>query len=72
MIKWINVEQEDRNPGSLEDMHKKCKDVFPMFMEGYKFLVNKGLSQHFQVIYIYIIHHKYIRLLWVMETLIRT
>jgi len=41
--------QEDKNPGSLEDMHKKCKDVFPMFMEGYKFLVNKGLSQHFQV-----------------------
>jgi len=40
---------EDKNPGSVEDMHKKCKDVFPMMFEGYKFLVNKGLSQHFQV-----------------------
>jgi len=43
------TQEENKNPGSLEDMHKKCKDVFPMFMEGYKFLVNKGLSQHFQV-----------------------
>ena len=39
----------DKNPGSMEDLHKKCKDVFPMAFEGYKFLVNKGLSQHFQV-----------------------
>jgi len=39
----------DTNPGSMEDLHKKTKDVFPMFFEGYKFLVNKGLSQHFQV-----------------------
>eukprot|EP00088_Acartia_fossae_P032822 TRINITY_DN3356_c1_g1_i1.p1 TRINITY_DN3356_c1_g1~~TRINITY_DN3356_c1_g1_i1.p1 ORF type:complete len:324 (-),score=68.21 TRINITY_DN3356_c1_g1_i1:700-1671(-) len=41
--------QEDSNPGSFDDLHKKCKDVFPMFFEGYKFLCNKGLSQHFQV-----------------------
>lgn len=33
----------------MEDLHKKAKDVFPMFFEGYKFLVNKGLSQFFQV-----------------------
>lgn len=39
----------DKNPGTLEDLHKKAKDVQPMFFEGYKFLVNKGLSQHFQV-----------------------
>jgi len=39
----------DLNPGTMEDLHKKCKDVFPMVFEGYKFLVNKGLSQHFQV-----------------------
>jgi len=43
------IAEEDKNPGTLEDLHKKCKDVFPMFFEGYKFLVNKGLSQHFQV-----------------------
>ena len=41
--------EEDKNPGTMEDLHKKCKDVMPMFFEGYKFLVNKGLSQHFQV-----------------------
>ena len=39
----------DLNPGTLEDLHKKCKDVFPMYFEGCKFLVNKGLSNNFQV-----------------------
>jgi mitochondrial import receptor subunit TOM40 len=39
----------DRNPGTMEDLHKKCKDVFPMYFEGCKFLVNKGLSNNFQV-----------------------
>jgi len=43
------VSDEDKNPGAMEDLHKKCKDVLPMIFEGYKFLVNKGLSQHFQV-----------------------
>ncbi|CAH0396176.1 unnamed protein product [Bemisia tabaci] len=37
------------NPGTLEDLHKKCKDVFPVPFEGAKFIVNKGLSNHFQV-----------------------
>jgi mitochondrial import receptor subunit TOM40 len=41
--------EADRNPGTMEDLHKKCKDVFPMYFEGCKFLVNKGLSNNFQV-----------------------
>ncbi|GLG95373.1 hypothetical protein R5R35_013733 [Gryllus longicercus] len=37
------------NPGTMEDLHKKCKDVFPVIFEGAKLMVNKGLSNHFQV-----------------------
>lgn len=37
------------NPGSMEDLHKKCKDVFPVVFEGAKLMINKGLSNHFQV-----------------------
>ncbi|XP_071544847.1 mitochondrial import receptor subunit TOM40 homolog 1 [Panulirus ornatus] len=37
------------NPGTMEDLHKKCKDVFPVMFEGGKFMLNKGLSNHFQV-----------------------
>ncbi|KAK4293554.1 hypothetical protein Pmani_017689 [Petrolisthes manimaculis] len=33
----------------MEDIHKKCKDVFPVMFEGGKFMLNKGLSNHFQV-----------------------
>ena len=37
------------NPGTIEDLHKSCQSVFPMFFEGAKVLINKGLSSHFQV-----------------------
>jgi len=37
------------NPGTVEDLHKKCKDIFPMYFEGCKVMVNKGLSNNFQV-----------------------
>ncbi|KAI1886292.1 hypothetical protein AGOR_G00212500 [Albula goreensis] len=37
------------NPGSFEECHRKCKEVFPLQMEGVKLMVNKGLSSHFQV-----------------------
>jgi len=40
---------EEVGPGTFEDLHKKCKEVFPMPFEGAKVLVNKGLSNHFQV-----------------------
>uniref|UniRef100_A0A3Q2QEG7 Translocase of outer mitochondrial membrane 40 homolog (yeast) n=1 Tax=Fundulus heteroclitus TaxID=8078 RepID=A0A3Q2QEG7_FUNHE len=37
------------NPGTYEECHRKCKEVFPMQMEGVRLVVNKGLSNHFQV-----------------------
>jgi len=39
----------DTNPGTVEDLHAKCKDVFPMAFEGCKLMVQKGLSNNFQV-----------------------
>uniref|UniRef100_T1IQW4 Uncharacterized protein n=1 Tax=Strigamia maritima TaxID=126957 RepID=T1IQW4_STRMM len=39
----------ERNPGTMEDLHKKCKDVFPVNFEGAKLMINKGLSNHFQI-----------------------
>ncbi|XP_026667240.1 mitochondrial import receptor subunit TOM40 homolog 1-like isoform X1 [Ceratina calcarata] len=38
-----------QNPGTIEDLHKKCKDVFPANFEGAKVMFNKGLSNHFQI-----------------------
>nr|XP_033780033.1 mitochondrial import receptor subunit TOM40B isoform X1 [Geotrypetes seraphini] len=37
------------NPGSFDELHKKCKEVFPQQIEGVKLIVNKTLSSHFQV-----------------------
>ncbi|XP_046384516.1 mitochondrial import receptor subunit TOM40 homolog 1 [Ischnura elegans] len=44
-VKQNNLE----NPGTMEDINKKCKDVFPVNFEGAKLMVNKGLSNHFQI-----------------------
>ncbi|XP_014207924.1 mitochondrial import receptor subunit TOM40 homolog 1 [Copidosoma floridanum] len=37
------------SPGTMEELHKKCKDIFPMNFEGGKLMLNKGLSSHFQI-----------------------
>ncbi|XP_030378996.1 mitochondrial import receptor subunit TOM40 homolog 1 [Scaptodrosophila lebanonensis] len=37
------------NPGTVEELHKKCKDIQAMTFEGAKIMLNKGLSNHFQV-----------------------
>uniref|UniRef100_A0A8C5NDM5 Mitochondrial import receptor subunit TOM40 homolog n=1 Tax=Gouania willdenowi TaxID=441366 RepID=A0A8C5NDM5_GOUWI len=37
------------NPGGFDECHRKCKEVFPMQMEGVRLTVNKGLSNYFQV-----------------------
>jgi len=37
------------NPGTIEELHKKCKDVMPTNFEGAKLMLQKGLSSHFQV-----------------------
>jgi len=38
-----------KNPGTIEDLHKNCKDIMAMTFEGAKIMLNKGLSNHFQV-----------------------
>jgi len=48
MLPPIN-EKFRNNPGTWEELHKRCKDVFPQPFEGAKLVFNKGLSQAFQV-----------------------
>jgi len=38
-----------QNPGTVEELHKKTKEVFPVNFDGAKIMVNKGLSSHFQI-----------------------
>lgn len=45
---FFNVTDRE-NPGTIEDLHKKCKDVMPTNFEGAKLMIQKGLSSHFQV-----------------------
>nr|XP_060632073.1 mitochondrial import receptor subunit TOM40B-like [Anolis sagrei ordinatus] len=42
-------EEPRGNPGSFDELHRKCKEVFPQQMEGVKLIVNKSFSSHFQV-----------------------
>uniref|UniRef100_A0A6M2DIG5 Putative translocase of outer mitochondrial membrane complex subunit tom40 n=1 Tax=Xenopsylla cheopis TaxID=163159 RepID=A0A6M2DIG5_XENCH len=44
-----NAEKPLENPGTMDELHKKCKDVMPVNFEGAKLMYNKGLSNHFQV-----------------------
>ncbi|KAM4690094.1 mitochondrial import receptor subunit TOM40B isoform 2-T2 [Rhinophrynus dorsalis] len=37
------------NPGSFDELHKHCKEVFPQQMEGVKIIINKLLSSHLKV-----------------------
>ena len=37
------------DPGTIEELHRRCQAIFPMNFEGSKLIVNKGLSSHFQV-----------------------
>lgn len=43
------VDMFENNPGSYEELHRKCRDLFPICFEGAKAMVQKGLSSHFQV-----------------------
>ncbi|XP_034939695.1 mitochondrial import receptor subunit TOM40 homolog 1-like [Chelonus insularis] len=44
-----DTENKSKNPGTVEELHKLCKDVFPTHFEGAKLMVNKALSNHFQI-----------------------
>ncbi|VDO32204.1 unnamed protein product, partial [Brugia timori] len=36
------------NPGSLEEIHRKCREVFPMCFDGARMMLTKAMSSHFQ------------------------
>ena len=38
-----------RNPGTVEELHARWKEMLPQPFEGAKLLVQKGLSNNFQV-----------------------
>jgi len=37
------------NPGSMDELHKKCKDLFPLCFDGLKIMFPRELNRHFQV-----------------------
>ena len=42
-------QNDNKNPGTVEDLHKDCKEIFPIPFEGSKVLIQKALSSTFQV-----------------------
>ncbi|XP_030758290.1 mitochondrial import receptor subunit TOM40 homolog 1-like [Sitophilus oryzae] len=45
----VTEEANVENPGPLEDIHTKCKNVFPTCFEGARIMLTRGLSNHFQI-----------------------
>lgn len=45
----ITQEESVENPGPLEEIHTKCKNVFPTCFEGARVMLTRGLSNHFQI-----------------------
>ncbi|KAJ3662768.1 hypothetical protein Zmor_007097 [Zophobas morio] len=41
--------EEVENPGPLEEIHTKCKNIFPTNFEGARVMLTRGLSNHFQI-----------------------
>lgn len=37
-----------QNPGTLPDLHRKCRDLMPVSFDGLKILLNNHVSSHFQ------------------------
>lgn len=37
------------NPGTYEEIHKPCKELFPQAFEGGRLVIGKGVSSHFQI-----------------------
>jgi len=37
------------NPGLFEELHKHSKEVYPLCFDGFRMVLQKGLSNHFQV-----------------------
>lgn len=45
----ITQDENVENPGPLEEIHTKCKNVFPTCFEGARVMLTRGLSNHFQI-----------------------
>ncbi|KAH8252258.1 hypothetical protein KR038_000532 [Drosophila bunnanda] len=45
----LSNDLELKNPGTIEELHKKYKDIQPNTFEGAKIILYKSLSNHFQV-----------------------
>uniref|UniRef100_A0A0K0EAM8 Mitochondrial import receptor subunit TOM40 homolog n=1 Tax=Strongyloides stercoralis TaxID=6248 RepID=A0A0K0EAM8_STRER len=43
------LDNNSTNPGSFDELHRKCRDIFPLCFEGAKVMLQKGISSHFQV-----------------------
>ncbi|XP_065160053.1 mitochondrial import receptor subunit TOM40 homolog 1 [Atheta coriaria] len=41
--------EEVENPGPLEEIHSKCKNIFPTCFDGARIMLTRGLSNHFQI-----------------------
>jgi mitochondrial import receptor subunit TOM40 len=40
---------QSTNPGTYEEIHRKCRDIFPICFEGAKAMAMKPITSHFQV-----------------------
>lgn len=47
------------NPGSLEEIHRKCREIFPMCFDGARMMLTKAMSSHFQVSPVKIFYERY-------------
>ncbi|KAJ8976776.1 hypothetical protein NQ317_009695, partial [Molorchus minor] len=47
--KPTSSKEDIENPGPLEEIHTKCKNVFPTCFEGARVMLTRGLSNHFQI-----------------------
>lgn len=48
-LKKVESVDKRENPGTLDELHKKTKEVMPVNFEGAKLMVNKGMSNNFQM-----------------------
>ncbi|XP_039619878.1 mitochondrial import receptor subunit TOM40B isoform X2 [Erpetoichthys calabaricus] len=48
--RWERKDGRLPNPGGFDELHRKCKDVFPQQVEGVKLTINKTLSSCFKAL----------------------
>lgn len=48
----VRSQTNNDNPGSFQSLHKLCQSIVPDCFEGIRMLVNKPLSNHFQITHV--------------------